>query len=164
MAPLGQPLGKHLAFGATTLTILHWTFSASYPCIPVIFIKITFVHVADDNCVSVFSVDSKWCSMEERWRWTTTFSIMQRSQHGHYGHLPRISFNTFSIATSNYASAREGAHIQISANQSWSHDEMGGELISTSRSIFAIPPLNFSSHRVPVVAAGGYLHCLSGAN
>ena len=44
------------------------------------------------------------------------------------------------------------------------HDEVIGEPISTSRTIFAIPPLNFPSHRVPAVAAGGYLHYLSGAN
>ena len=43
------------------------------------------------------------------------------------------------------------------------HDEVIGEPISTSRTIFAIPPLNFSSYRVPAVAAGGYLHYLSGA-
>ena len=46
-------------FSATTLTILHWTFHPSYPCIPRMFIKVTFVHVADDNCVSVFSLDNK---------------------------------------------------------------------------------------------------------
>ena len=44
------------------------------------------------------------------------------------------------------------------------HDEVIGEPISTSRSMFAIPPLNFSSHRVPAVTTGGYLlHCPSRA-